>query len=266
MRATEELVQAIASRSRLPSIKSRLDIQRELRTHIEDFVTAARNAGYEEHQIEELLRTHFGEPERIAKQFAWVYRHERRRLFILSSAASTLLMSGCLLMLTLAVQAGCAASLGAPVFKLLVSRHTFIEALDMLACVAIYIALAALESVFERHQFQKAALVIATAAAPIIVAGHALGLHATFLSYGTVTALFLRASRVLVPHTIARTLFVLACFALAGFGFAWLQPPVSPPETVATCISWLAVGAGYLAMTYAAPRLDIGFLNALQRY
>lgn len=266
MRAADELLETIAYRSRIPSIKRRLDIQRELRTHVEDFVTAARNAGHEEQQIEELLRTRFGEPQRIAEQFAWVYRHERRRLFIFVGAASTMLMSACLLILVLAVQAGCAASFGTPVFRLLASRHTSIEALDMLTCVAMYTVLAALESIFERHQFQKAALVLTAAAAPLMVAGLALGLHVAFLSYGTIVALFLRASRMLLPRTIARASFVLACFALAGFGFSWLRSPPSPHEIVATCISWLAVGAGYLAMTYAAPRLDASLLNALQRH
>ena len=45
MRAAEELIDQIVNSSQIPSGKRRREIQRELRSHIEDFVVAAREAG-----------------------------------------------------------------------------------------------------------------------------------------------------------------------------------------------------------------------------
>ena len=42
MRAAEELIDCIVNSSQIPSGKRRREIQRELRSHIEDFVVAAR--------------------------------------------------------------------------------------------------------------------------------------------------------------------------------------------------------------------------------
>src|SRR5216684_3478912 len=126
MYAANELIDCIVNSSRIPSEKRRGEIQRELRSHIEDFVVAAREAGRDPDEIEKLVLANFGDPDQIAQGFAWVYRHERRRLRAFAYTASTVLLASSLLAAILATQAGLAFGFGTPI--MLVSRHTLIEA------------------------------------------------------------------------------------------------------------------------------------------
>src|SRR6516225_1319713 len=105
MYAAHELVKQIVGSSQIPSGKRRREIQRELRSHIEDFVVAAREAGREQDEIEELVLANFGDPGQIARGFAWVYRNERRRLRVFAYMLSTVLLAGSLLAAILPVQA-----------------------------------------------------------------------------------------------------------------------------------------------------------------
>jgi hypothetical protein len=265
MRAMDELIHGVVTCSQIPSVRLRQEIQRELRTHMEDFVAAAREAGHRDHEIEILLRSHFGDPRQIAEDFAWVYRCDRRELLIFSYAVSTLVIASSLLLAILAIQTGLAASFGTPVLQMVASRHTVIEALDILACVAVYLAATSLESLFENYWFLKAALLLTGLIVVLIVGCTLAGLHITFLVYGLIAGVFLRAVRLFVHSKIARAGIVLLCFAFAGLAFALLRSPISVTGTMAACASWLALGAGYVVMTAAAPRVDASLRLALQR-
>jgi hypothetical protein len=96
MRAADELIECIVNSSRIPSGMRRRDIERELRCHIEDFIVAAREAGCGQDEIETLVLANFGDPGQIAQGFAWVYRHERRRLRIFAYTLSTVLLASSL--------------------------------------------------------------------------------------------------------------------------------------------------------------------------
>src|SRR5579862_5242146 len=108
MRATEELIDGIVNSSGVPSGNQRREIQRELRSHIEDFVAAASEAGRGREEIEKLVLENFGDPGQIAQGFAWVYRHERRRLRAVAFALSTLLLASGLSAAILVMQIGLA--------------------------------------------------------------------------------------------------------------------------------------------------------------
>ena len=265
MRTADELIHSIVNCSQIPSAKRRQEIQRELSAHIEDFVAAARQSGHEEHEIETLLLAHFGDPRQIAEGFSRVYRYERRRFLIFAYALSTVLLASSLLMVILAIQTGLAFGLGTSILKMLASKHTVMQALDILAFVAVYLGLTSLETLFGHYRFQKAALLLAAVVAVLTVSCSAMGFHIAFLLYGLITGVFFRAVRLFVPAEVARVGIVLVCFALAGFGFALLRSPVSLVELVATCASWLALGMGYLLMSRLAPRVDAVVLNGLQR-
>src|SRR5712691_7258942 len=96
MCAADELIQKIVDSSHLPSGKRRQEVQRELRSHIEDFMLAGREAGREDDEIERLVLANFGDPGQIARGFAWVYRHERRMLRILVFVLSTVVLASLL--------------------------------------------------------------------------------------------------------------------------------------------------------------------------
>jgi hypothetical protein len=265
MREADELIDCIMSSSRVPSGMRRRDIERELRCHIEDFIIAAREAGRGQDEIEKLVLANFGDPGQIAQDFAWVYRHERRRLRVFAYALSTVLLASSLVAAILAVQAGLAIGFGRPVTTVLAGRHTVIEALDILASVAVYLGLTALESLFVSHRFQKAVLLLTGILALLITACAAAGLHAAFLFYGLVNGVFFRAIQLFVTPKITRLGIVVICFPLAGLVLALLRSPVSQVAPAATCASWLVMGAGYQLMTQFAPRIDAALLDGLLR-
>lgn len=264
MRAANELIDRIVNCSRIPSGRRR-EIQRELRSHIEDFAVAAREAGRDEDEIERAVLAHFGDPGQIAQGFAWVYRHERRRLRVFAYTLSTVLLASSLFAAILAMQAGLAFGFGTPIMKVLASRHTVIEALDILASVAAYLGVTSLENLFKSHQFQKAAFLLAVIVTILMASCAAAGLHTTFLVFGLVNAVFFRAIQLFVTPKVARVGIVVVCFSLAGLVSALLRSPVSQVALATTCASWLVMGAGYQLMTHLAPRVDAALLSGLQR-
>jgi hypothetical protein len=265
VRPAEDLIHSIVNSSQIPSGNRRREIQRELRSHIEDFVAAAQEAGVHQDQIEKLVLANFGDPDQIAQGFAWVYRHERRRVRALAFTLSTVLLSSCLLAAVLAMQAGLAFGFGAPIVKVLASRHTVMEALDILASVAVYLGLISLESLFQSHRFQKAALLLTAIVGILMLSCAVAGWHISFLFYGLVNGIFCRALQLFVTGNIARAGIVMICFPLAGIVLDLLRSPVSHVAFAATCASWLVMGAGYQVMTHLAARVDAALLNGLQR-
>jgi hypothetical protein len=265
VRAADELIDNIVNFSQIPSGKRRREIQLELRSHIEDFVVAEREAGRGEDEIEKLVLAHFGDPGQIAHGFAWVYRHERQRLRVFVYTLSTVLLASSLFAAILAMQTGLAFSFGTPIMKVLASWHTVIEAFDILASVAVYLGVTSLENLFESHQFQKAAFLLTVMLTILMVACAAAGLHAPFLFYGLVNGVFFRAVQRFVTPKTARVGIVLICFPLAGLVSALLRSPASQVALVTTCASWFVMGAGYQLMTDLAARVDAALLNGLQR-
>jgi hypothetical protein len=152
MQAAEKLIERVVNSSQVPRGKRRDEIQRELRSHIEDFVEAAREGGHDDNEIEEMVVASFGDPAQIAGAFARVYRWERAAaragIFLLCSVAVTSLMLGAVLTL----QAGMAIGFGTPLRKVLASPHTAIEALDMFFTVITYTGLVAAERLFGRNR------------------------------------------------------------------------------------------------------------------
>lgn len=265
MRAADQLIDSIVNSCQIPSGKRRGEIQRELRSHIEDFVVAAREAGRDQDEIEKLALANFGDPGQIAQGFAWVYRHERRRLRAFTYTISTVLLASSLLAVILTVQAGLALGFGVPIMKVLASRHTVIEALDIWASVAVYLGVTSLENLFESQRSQKAALLLTVILTALMVSCAAVGLHTTFLFYGLVNGLFFRAVQLFVTPTVARVGIVAVCFPLAGLVSGLLRSPVSQVGLAATCASWLVMGTGYQLTTHLAARVDVALQNGLQR-
>ena len=264
MRSAEDLIDSVVNSSHIPPRK-RSEIQRELRAHIEDFVLAARAAGRDQDQIEQLVLTNFGDPGQIARGFAWVYRRERRTLRLVAYVLSSVLLASSLLAAILAMQAGLALGFGTSIAHVLASRHTLIEALDILTSVAAYLGLTALENSFQTRRFEKAAVFLMAILTVLMASCAAAGLHANFLVFGVVNGLFFRAIQIFLSRKIARIAIVMICFPLVGIGLALLRSPVSEVAFAMTCASWLIMGLGYELMTHLAARVDMALLNSLQR-
>jgi hypothetical protein len=265
VRKAEELIDSIVNSSRIPSGKRRQQIRRELRSHIEDFVIAARESGRDQSEIEKLVIANFGDPDQIANGFSWVYRHERLRLRALAFTLSTVLLASSLFGAILAAQTGLAFGFGTPIMKVLASRHTVIEALDILASVAAYLSMISLGNLFKTQPFRKAAALLALIDTILIASCAAAGLHPAFLIFGLVNGIFSRAVQLFVTRRVARVCAAVVCFPLAGLVLAQLRSPISQVALVATCVSWLAMGIGYQLMAHLAARVDAALLNGLQQ-
>src|SRR5579863_391538 len=148
MQVADELIRDIVSASQIPSEKKRQAVLRELRSHLEDSILAAREAGHSDDEIRRLVLAGFGDPGEVARGFAWVYRRERTMLRIAVFLLSTLALASVLSAAILAIQAGIAVGFGAPVLKVIGSRHTVIEALDIISTVAAYVGFISIEKLF----------------------------------------------------------------------------------------------------------------------
>jgi hypothetical protein len=263
--SVDELIDGIVNSTQIPSGKLRGEIERELRSHLEDFIATARESGHDDGDIQKLVLAHFGDPRQIARGFAWVYRRERRTFQIVAHAFSTAFLACSLFAAILAAQTGLALGFGKPILNVLASRHTVIEGLDILASVAAYLGLILLEDLFQRHRFQKAAGLLASVATVLMTSSALLGWHTPFLAYGLVNGLFFRTVQRFVPPKAARVGIVLICFPLTGLIFALLRSPFSPVGVLITCSSWLIMGAGYQIMTDRAGQVDAAVLSGLRR-
>lgn len=263
MRAVNELIDYIVKSSQVPSGKRRGEIQRELRSHVEDFVAASREAGRDQDEIEKLVLANFGDPGQIAKGFAWVYRHERRRFQAFAYTTSTVLLASSLLAAIVTTQAGLAFGFGTPI--MLVSRHTLIEALDILASVAAYLGMTSFENIFESHKFPKATFLLTAIFTVLMVSFTAAGLHIGFLVFGLINGVFFRAVQLFATPKLARLGIVVICFSLAGLVSAHLWSSGSGVALAETCVSWFLMGIGYYLTTHLAARFDAALLNGFHR-
>ena len=265
MYTADALIDKIVRSSGISSGKRRREVRRELRSHIEDFMCAARAAGRGDEEIAGLVLANFGDPGEIARGFAWVYRRERRMRRIFVFVFSTLILAASLSATILAMQAGVAARFGTPILNVLASRHTVIEALDILSSVAVYMAFTWLERLFDRQRFQKAAGFLALIVALGSALCRAAGVYPVFLIFGFVNGVFFRAIHLFVQRRMARIGIAVICFALAGFISSQLRAPGLHYAAAANCASWLAMGAGYQLVTDLAERVEAALSDGLQR-
>jgi hypothetical protein len=265
MCAADELIENIVNSSQIPSGKRRQEVQRELRTHIEAFMLAAREVGHDDAEIERLVLANFGDPGQIARGFAWVYRRERRVLGVFVFVLSTVALASSLSAAILAMQAGVSFAFGTPILHVLASRHTVIEALDILSSVAAYLGCISLERLFESQRLLKAAGLLTLILTVSIGGCTAADVHPAFLIFGFVNGVLFRAMQVFITRRMARIGIVVACFAVAGLVSSKLWSPVLHYASARNCASWLVMGAGYQLMTDLAARVDAALVNALQR-
>jgi hypothetical protein len=259
------LIEQIVSSSRIPSGKRRRELLRELRSHVEDFVLNARSAGHAEAEIEKQVVARFGDPHLIGQNFAWVYRRERAALHFFVFGLCTLAVATLIAAGVLAMQAGLWAGLGVPVLRTLGSRHTLIEAADILATVAAYVGIISLERLFGRRGTWKAVALLALCFAVLFVAFAAAGIRAPFLVLGFANAFFLRTVQMLLKGRLAQFAAVVPAFGLFGVVLLWVRSPGLPYSVIATSASWLLMGIGYQVMTGLAARFDRGLFNRLQQ-
>jgi hypothetical protein len=82
----DRIVSRVILLARLPGNKRRCEVEKELRSHLDDLAEEARSQGYDDEAAARIVRMRFGEPEEVAAGFASVYALERLAKRILQSA------------------------------------------------------------------------------------------------------------------------------------------------------------------------------------
>jgi len=265
MRNAESLIEQIVASSRIPSLERRSEIARELRSHVHDFVSEARSAGCPDDEIEKMILANWGDPLQVARNFAWVYRHERAVRALLVFALSTLAVAALSAAGTLLAQAGVAAAgFGIPFLDTLGSRHAIIEAIDILSTVAAYLGLISLERLFRKCPVQKAAALLSLIFAIALVSAAAAGARVPFLILGFAGALFLRGVQMFLRARVTRFGAAMLGFGLAGAS-VWASLPGFHRPLSVTLASWMVLGLGYQLMTGLAARVDRELCDRLDR-
>jgi hypothetical protein len=77
MTGHDDLVARIVSLAKLPGAGCRREVERELRTHVEEMIAEAESQGYSDSVIQEMLAARFGNAQEVAAAFAFVYRRDR---------------------------------------------------------------------------------------------------------------------------------------------------------------------------------------------
>lgn len=77
MTGHDDVVARIVSLAKLPGTGCRREVERELRTHLEDMIAEAQSEGYSDPVIQQMLAARFGNAQEVAAAFAVVYRRER---------------------------------------------------------------------------------------------------------------------------------------------------------------------------------------------
>jgi hypothetical protein len=265
MEGIDELIRSIVSKSQIPSVKRRHDILCELRSHLEDSILAAREAGRSDEEIQRVLLSSFGDPGQIAESFAWIYRRERAMMQIAVFLISTFAVAGMLAAAILAVQSVLALGFGSSALRVIASRHTVIEALDILSTVAVYIASVSIEKLFNGYRFQKSLAVVAIIFAIAYGVCAAANVSAPFLGFGLICGVFLRTIRFVMNSGLVRNGIAIAGFVAGGFVSFQIHPWASEYAVVINCLSWFVMGAGYQLMAGLAPRFSEFVSNGLQR-
>jgi hypothetical protein len=80
------IVSRVILLAKLPGKKRRCEVERELRTHLDDLAEEARSQGHDDEAAARIARMRFGEPEEVAAAFASVYAAERFAKRILLAA------------------------------------------------------------------------------------------------------------------------------------------------------------------------------------
>ena len=119
MDGTDELIARVVSLSKIPSEKRRQAVVRELRAHIEDFILASRESEHVDDHAGRLALASFGDPDQIAREFAWVYRRDWTVLRVSAFLLSIVTIASLVSAITLAAEAGIAIGFGVPLVKML---------------------------------------------------------------------------------------------------------------------------------------------------
>ena len=82
----DRIVSRVILLAKLPGNKRRCEVEKELRTYLDDLAAEARFQGYDDEATARIARMRFGDPEEVAAAFASVYAPERLARRILHSA------------------------------------------------------------------------------------------------------------------------------------------------------------------------------------
>jgi hypothetical protein len=207
------IIEQVMVLARVPGVRRRRAVERELRDHLEDLMEEARLQGHDEAMVQRLAAIRFGDPRQIAAAFASVYALARWRRRVVAGAILLLASVAAVSFAVGTVQSGAALLTGVPCAG--PSGGFLREALGLAAIVLGYCGAYVAERLFPASFARAAGLGI----------GIALCLAASLLGAAPAHA-------------------GLPCVALAGAALARTLQRVPVPAL------WLAGTAGPLTMAW----------------
>jgi hypothetical protein len=154
----ERLIEEILASSGIVGTRRRGDVARELRAHLEDAIEEARTAGLGEVEIARLIARRFGGPEEIARQFADVYRAERRAIYFIAFFLLVVVALVAVSAFVGAVQVTVAIGMGHSAYWAFPSDHLPWEIAVLSGLTLGYMGLYFTAHLFKRRRLAKAIL------------------------------------------------------------------------------------------------------------
>lgn len=146
MTSMERIISQVIALAKLPGDKSRRDVAKELRAHLDDLTEEVRSQGYDGEAAARIVRMRFGEPEEVAAGFASVYGAERFARRILQSAILVLASMVAVVVVVGTLQSIAAYCTATPIASILRNIHG--EAFGFAAITAGYCSVYAGERLF----------------------------------------------------------------------------------------------------------------------
>jgi hypothetical protein len=217
MSEQEMLIDRILSASGIVGRNRRLEVEREMRAHIEDIIEEERAAGRDEKEIERRVALRFGRPGEIAQEFATVYRSQRIAFSLLSYSLLAVVSVFTVASFVYLIQYGVVLWLGLPTTPIFTRTHLGPENALLVGLTCGYLGLYFAERAFVQKRFAKAlglvgiVFVVAGVCLEVFDLGGAMAIFVGFLF-----ASFVRTLERIFARGALRLAGVLICFGIMG--------------------------------------------------
>lgn len=115
MTPIDRIISQVIALAKFPGNKSRCEVAKELRGHLEDLEEEARSQGYDGEATARIVKMRFGEPHEVAAAFTSVYGAERLARRILESTTLVIVSAMAVVVIVGTLQSVAAICSGAPI-------------------------------------------------------------------------------------------------------------------------------------------------------
>jgi hypothetical protein len=217
MAPDDVLIERVMAGSGIAGRKRRHEVRLELRSHLEDLIAEARQAGHTDATIATLVAARFGDPGQVASAFARVYRSDRIAFGLAAFGSLAVVALAISYAFVYGVQALLAYGLGVMPARSPSTAHLVSEAVLVGTLTLSYLGLYFAERLFTRFQFAGALGLMALVAGVVVLGTTVTGFgHGLFVSLAFAAAAVARGFERLGARSLVRFMGVAAIVLVAG--------------------------------------------------